>query len=278
MDELRSTGNRLFTIVLVALTCGFTPDVRVAGEDRSATIAVQPVALSEEANEFLRGLLLLLIPDEYVDDDDWGRQRRIQSGLNVKLDGIKLHTSRRWKNVNHGLWKRTEIHLHQPEQKFQLRVECIPQENEAASRYRLHAKARIRIHGRQQQWTNGVRIYSVSGDATADVTLKADVSLQRRFVDSEGTKRLRILPRVESFVFVVNGFRLQRVGHAKGAVVREFGRSLRSIINRIISHRNPKLVQKINRKIEKKPDRFEIPLGVFSLLIGPSEESSPDEN
>ena len=51
MDEFRRTGNRLFTIVLVALTYGFTPDVRVAGEDRSASTAVHPVALSEEANE-----------------------------------------------------------------------------------------------------------------------------------------------------------------------------------------------------------------------------------
>ncbi len=278
MDESRQTGKRLFAIVLIAVTCGHSPNVLVAADGRSASTAVQPVELSEEANEFFRGMLLLLIPEEYVDEDDWGSQRRVQSGLKVKLDGVKLHTSRRWKQVNHGLWKRTELRLHQPEEKFQLRIEFLPQENEDLSRYRLHATARIRIHGRQQRWANGVKLYSASGDATADVTLRSDITLQRSFVDSEGTKRLRILPQVDSLVFVVNGFRLQRVGHAKGAIVREFGRSLRSVINRLISHRNPRMVRKINQRIQKKPERFEIPLGILSLLVGSSEGTTPEEN
>lgn len=275
MDVSRQTRNHLFAIVLTAVTYGHSPNTLLAADNRPTSAAIQPVALSEEANEFLRGMLLLLIPEEYVDEDNWGRQRRIQSGLNIKLDEDKFHTSRRWKLVNHGLWKRTELRLHQPEEKFQLRIEFLPQSDGDVSRYRLHATARVRIHGRQQRWANGVKLYSASGDATADVTLKSDVTLQRSLVDREGTKRLRILPQVDSLVFVVNGFRLQRVGHAKGAAIREFGRSLRSIINRLISHKNPGMVRKINQKIQKKPERFEIPLGILSLLV--SQSGGPPE-
>jgi len=280
MADSQQTGCHPFTIIVMVIAIGLTPDARAAPittGTESAPATVQPVPLSEEANTFLRGMILLLMPSEYIDDDDWGSQRRIQSGLNVKLNGGKLHTSRRWKEVNHGVWKRTELRLHQPEEKFQIRVELVPQDDEAFSRYRVHATARVRIHGRQQRWTNGVKVYSASGDATADVTLKAEIALQRTFLDAEGTKRLRILPHVESFAFVVNGFRLRRVGHAKGAIIREFGRSLRSVINRIASRKNPKMVTKINHKIQKKPDRFEIPLGVFSLLVSPVEATTPEE-
>jgi hypothetical protein len=277
MADSRPTSSRLFAHVVIVVAVGFMMDVRGTAGMRSTTAISQPIALSEEANLFLRGMILLLVPSEYLDDDEWGRQRRIQSGLNVKLDGGKLHTSRRWKEVNHGVWKRTEVRLHQPEEKFQIQVEVIPQNDKALSRYRIHAAARVRVHGRQQRWSNGVKLYSASADATADVTFKAEIILQRSFVNAEGKRRLRILPHVESFLFTVNGIRLQRLGHAKGTVVREFGRSLRSTINRIISDRNPGLVAKINQKIQKKPDRFEIPLGVFSLLVGPTEEPTPVE-
>ncbi len=176
MSDSQQTGSRPFTIAVMMIGVAITLSVQTTASEPSSPAVLQPVPLSEEANSFVRGIILLLMPSEYVDDDDWGSQRRIQSGLNVKLDGVKLHTSRRWKEVNHGLWKRTELRLHQPEEKFQIRVDSVPQDDETISRYRLHATARVRIHGRQQQWSNGVKLYSVSGYATADVTLKTEAT------------------------------------------------------------------------------------------------------
>ena len=233
--------------------------------------AGQPVPMSPEATEFLRGTILFLIPETTVDEDDWGQTRRVQSGLNVKFDGLQVRTSRRWKEAKHGEWKRAVVTLLDPTKQLELQVETVPQEDASASLYRVHAKARIRVQGRQQRWNKGVKLYSISGEAIADVALSADIKLERSVITSDGSGRLRILPSVQAASIRLLGFRLQRVGHARGALVREFGRSLKSIVKRMVARKSNKLTAKINAKIQKKPERFEIPLGIFALLAGPTE-------
>ena len=62
-------------------------------------VKVEPseTPMSPQAVQFVRGMALMLLPETYSDDDDWGNQKRIQSGLNVRMDGLRLYTSRRWK-------------------------------------------------------------------------------------------------------------------------------------------------------------------------------------
>ena len=227
--------------------------------------------MSPEATEFLRGTILLLIPETTIDEDNWGRTKRIQSGLNVRLDGLQVRTSRRWKEAKHGEWKRAVVTLLDPTEQFELRVETVPQEDASTSLYRVHAKARIRVQGRQQRWNKGVKLYSISGDAIADVAMSADIKLKPTVITSDGSGRLRILPSIQAASIRLMGFRLQQVGHAKGALVREFGRSLKSMVKRMVARKSNKLTAKINAKIQKKPERFEIPLGIFALLAGPTE-------
>lgn len=234
--------------------------------------AGEPIALSPDAAEFLRATILMLVPHSVVDEDDWGQTKRIQSGLNVRLDGVQLRTSRRWKDVRHGEWKRVEVTLLDPAERFELQVEIIPQEDSSVSLYRVLAKVRIGIKGRQQRWANGVKLYSMSGEAIADLAVSADVELQRKVVSPDGKGRFRVLPSIKSASIRLNGFRLQRVGDTEGAVVREFGRSLRTVARRLVSHKSRKLAAKLNSKIQKKPERFEIPLGVFAVLVVPQEE------
>jgi hypothetical protein len=233
---------------------------------------LQPVPLTDDAAALLRGMIMLLIPETYTDDNDWGTTQRIQSGLNLRLDGARLRTSRRWKDINHGTWKRAEIQLLDPQEKFDLQVALLPTDDRNSTRYAVGASARLKVRGRQQDWINGVRLYSVTGDATADVLLRAVITIKRSIVSGETNNRiLRILPHIESVSLYIVGFRLNRVGHAKGAIVREFGRSLKGTLNQALSRNRDKMASKINAKIAKKPERFGIPLGVFSLLTGDIE-------
>ena len=269
---MRVSKSTVRTIVVVAALMLACWSSLIATVEKQSFPARQPIKLSPEATEFLRATILLLVPHSVVDEDDWGRTKRIQSGLNVRLDGAQLRTSRRWKDANHGKWKWAEITLLDPAERFELQVGIIPQEDATVTVYRVQAKARVQIEGRQQRWVNGVKVYSVSGEAIADVSFSADVDLQRSVVKSEGSGRLRILPSIKSASVRLNGFRLQRVGHSKGAVVREFGRSLNSVARRLVAHQRHEIAAKLNSKIQKEPERFEIPLGVFAVLAGPSRE------
>ncbi|MEO2031914.1 MAG: hypothetical protein ABGZ35_07495, partial [Planctomycetaceae bacterium] len=162
-------------IALLVATWGLSLSSLVAAPCETETPRVgEPMALSAEAAEFLRATTLLLVPHSVVDEDDWGQTRRIQSGLNVRLDGVQLRTSRRWKNVKHGEWKRVEVTMLDPAERFELQVEIIPQDDPVASLYRVRAKVRVGIKGRQQRWANGVKLYSISGEAIADGAVSAD--------------------------------------------------------------------------------------------------------
>ena len=259
-----------FTILLAKLVLDLSSLIAASPVPASRPVG-EPIALSPEAAEFLRATILMLLPHSVVDEDDWGQTKRIQSGLNVRLDGVQLRTSRRWKDVRHGDWKRVEVTLLNPAEHFELQVEIIPQEDSSVSLYRVLARFRVGIKGRQQRWTNGVKLYSLSGEGIADLAIYSEVELKRKVVSPDGNGRLRVLPTIKSASIRLNGFRLQRVGGASGTVIREFGRSLRTIASRLVSRKSRKLAGKLNSKIQKKPERFEIPLGMFAVLAVPQD-------
>ena len=263
------TSRRMLTLLLCLLM--LSSYAGVSAED--AGVPTRPVPLSADATEFLRATILLLAPRTTVDEDGWGRKKRIQSGLNIRLDGLQLRTSRRWKEVNHGTWNRVEVLLEDPGQRFTLQVEIVPQKDSALSMHRIHAGGRVRLRARQQRWQNGIKLYSASAEGLADVAMTADVRLQEEVVSHDDTSRLRVLPHIESAAVRLTGFQIRRVGHAKGSLVRESSRTFESLARRLVARESDKLATRLNEKIRKKPERFEIPLGIFALLAGTPAET-----
>ena len=233
------------------------------------------VPLTPSATETLRSMILLLIPEKVMEDDDWGNTTRIQSGVNVRFDDGRLRTSRRWKNVNHGLWQRAEISLIEPERNFELSVSLLPPSDAGHRRYAVHASTPLFIYGRHQQWNLGLRLYSVSAKATARLTLDGIVELRNEVVSDDSGTKFRMLPYVEDADIELSGFQLHSVSHMKGGVVREFGRALRDLVERQVDRREDKLVDRINRKIEDKSDRFELSLGLLNSLAGSQLRQQP---
>lgn len=228
--------------------------------------------LAPAAQQLLQGMALLLLPQTYTDDDDWGTTRKIQSGLNVDLDGLKVQTSRRWKHVNHGRWRRIDATLVSPADHFKMTVRLLPRLEAGVPRYQIDARLRLRATGRQQQWLLGTKVYSISADAVADLALQADVHLAGSLHNSDDGRRLRILPVVERTELSVQGLNIRRISHWKGGPVREFGHVMDGMVRAAARRKSAKLTQKINSKIAGKPERFEIPAGLFSLFAGSPAE------
>ena len=127
--------------------------------------------LPEEGQHFIRSVALILLPQKFDDEDGWGDEKRIQSGLNVDFDGGKLKTSRRWNMVNHGTWLRGSGELVDPVNTFTLRAIQLPDPDEETQRYEIHTSAKLQVNGRQQQWNYGVMLWSISADAGVDLSL-----------------------------------------------------------------------------------------------------------
>lgn len=270
----RDTGRRTvqlwpvfaFGSVLVLLLTAGMPVINADDVTPTTSGATEPKPLSPEATQFVRGMALLLLPTTYSDDDDWDLKRRVQSGLNVKLDGLKVHTSRRWKDVNHGTWRRVDASLVDPAEHFRLAISLLPRHEKGVPRYRVHAAMRLRATGRQQQWTRGAKLYSLSGDVVADVEFNADLHFKTHVTNTDDGSKLRVLPHIENADARLVGFSLRRVSHVKGGAVREFGHGIEAIIKRAIRKKGDRLAAKINSKVEKKPERFEIPAGILAVF------------
>ncbi|MEZ6125489.1 MAG: hypothetical protein R3C49_20265 [Planctomycetaceae bacterium] len=233
-------------------------------------IVLQPdeTPLSPEVTQFIKGMALLLLPDTYSDDNDWGHQKKVQSGLNVGLDGFRIDTSRRWKEVNHGLWQRVDAELADPEQHLQLAISVLPRTDDGDHRYRVRSRLRLRATVRQQRWTLGAKLYSVGADIVADVSMEADVRFTSELISQDGSGRLRVLPHVETTQARLDGFSLRNIGQLKGAPARELGNLCEPIVRSAVKRSNDKLPSKINAKIQKKPERFEIPAPILGLIGG----------
>ena len=224
-----------------------------------------PNPLPLAAQQLLRGMALMLLPEGYSDDDEWNLHKRVQSGLNVDFKNGELKTSRRWKDVRHGLWKRVDAKFVDPAKNLRLEIDALPAGKAGVPRYRIRSEILVHAVARMQQWTLGARIYGLSAHVTAGLELATDFHFRSYLADNG---KLRVLPHIERATLRLKDFQLRRVSHAKGPGVRETGRMISGLLKRVVERKGQTLAARINRKVAKKPERFEIPGGfLFGLGI-----------
>jgi hypothetical protein len=218
--------------------------------------------LPEEGQQFIRSVALILLPQKFDDEDGWGDEKRIQSGLNVDFDGGKLKTSRRWNMLNHGTWLRGSGELVDPVNTFTLRAIQLPDPDEGTQRYEIHTSAKLQVNGRQQQWNYGVMLWSISADAVVDLSLHAVLDVKSEVVTTDKGARLRFVPSVTQATAKMENFRLQRISHLKGTVVQAHGEVIEELIQMRLRRENKDLPARVNKAIQKKADRLEIPFDI----------------
>ena len=242
--------------------------------DHDVRAATERLEIPREGIDFIRGVALLLIPQEFEDDDGWGDETKIQSGLNMRFDDGQLKTSRRWKHVNHGNWQQASGHLVKPEETFQLRAARLAEPEQGTQQYDINVSARLRVTGRQQQWSYGVMLWSISAEAVADVKLHLVVDVKSEIVETEKGTRLRFSPKVCQAEAELADYSLRRISHLKGKPVQEFGDLFKNLIQKRVARENQKLAMRINTALEEKPDRLEIPFEIADWFQIPQENAA----
>ncbi len=214
---------------------------------------------SREAVEFVRGVVLLLLPHRFEDENGWGDEKRIQSGLHMKMDGLEVRTKRKWNMVNHGSWTRASGFLIDPENTLKLDLRNSPTTADGISRYEILVTARIFGTAQQQQWNHGVRLWSISADAEADLRFDCRFEVRQSVTSDNGATKLRFEPKVTSAEVHLDRFRLKRISHMKGSAIREAGSWFEGLIRSRIRRENGRIAEKINEKLAENSDRFELP-------------------
>lgn len=265
----------MLTLMLIA-TClqddsGSTP-VRKPAADAPA---VRSLELSDPAQKFIQDIALIAIPAEFHDDKKWGNTVRVQSGLDVRLDGARVRTNRRWKDVKHGLWQKYHVQLIDPERRLNLRIANVVKSPGKPYQFDVVCSARLRTEARWQDWQLGIPVLRISAESVADVTLKARCELAVEFDHTTFPPAVQLRPTVRSADVRLGKFQVRRVSHMKGRVAEQLSGSIKAVLRRELARRRERLPTKINKKLQRKEDELRVSFGDW--LSFSSDKQVPSE-
>jgi hypothetical protein len=197
------------------------------------------------------------IPLEYDKQKDWGATTDIPVGLRTEGSGLKLRIKKRERAVNHGVWKHYTLRLVDPQQNLHVQLVELRPLTIGRVAFRLQLDAKIDAWARAKVYQYGVHLIALEMEADMRVraTIDGEVGIEPRQHADGGGHALAVVPVVTAAQLQIDEFHLRRVSNADGPIVRELGDGVRKLVEDELN--GPKLVEKLNRAIEKKRDRLE---------------------
>ena len=248
--------NRSLPIFAAVLCVGFVGEIAPA---RSADPHAA-FSSSKRMEEIITAIVRESIPHQYEDTRKWGGQKEVWAGLKIERDGLRIKTKRRKKLVNDGTWKRYWARLKNPNQSFRIRAENVRSLPSGRVGLTLVIDAEITAFGRVSEWVRDVQLYSFSVDADAVVQLRIDCDLGTKLDIKKLPPDVLLDPVVTDARLRLIRFELLRISELKGPLVRELGDGMRKVIEEKVAEKRHKIVQKINRQIDKKRDSLRLSL------------------
>jgi hypothetical protein len=242
--------------LLAALASWPLFSARLGAAEEGADSAV-PFTPPDEFQELVTSVVREQLPDKYEKSKNWGQTKRVWAGVKLELDGLRLETRRRYREVNDGPWQKYRIDVIQPEKHFHIELANIRQaDNKVLGNIAVDAK--LHVFGRHSQWESGVQLFSVSADATARVRLKAALEVATRIDATKVPPDLLFSPRVTSADLAIVDFELERVSDLHGPLVESLSSTVREVLEDKLAEKRQKLVEKINKSLAKRQDKFRL--------------------
>jgi hypothetical protein len=237
-----------------------------SGSQRQWQLAELPPAMQSLLTE----LLIDHLPHQYQDDRHWGKKKRVIDGWELERDGLKIETRRRWKEVNHGTWRRYRIRLVDPANTVRLRVHDLAEVAPGTLGFRAEVRSPIRGTARLSRWRWGVQVISVSAEAEARVRMRLAGELSTRLDPVHIPPDIVLIPRVTGLDIDVTDLRLHRISKLDGPLVDELGDGLEQLLEHTWEQQQERSLDRINRRFADQPQglRFSLhdvllrPLGI----------------
>jgi hypothetical protein len=224
---------------------GSKQDSSVGGSDASPMLS-----------GFIEQIVRDQLQDEYVDDDDWGKTRRVTIGHKITGKPFRWELEPRKKVVNDGLWEKYAVRLVDPNEHLDVRVTRLELQGGKIV-FALSLSARLAGDARLERWRQGVKMLNAHIEATAqvDVDLAGEVAL--RLTTGNGTlPAVAIEPAITEIDIQLKKFKLKRVSKLDGGLAHELGDSLKDTIQQELNRREPKVVAKLNKSIDKRKSQL----------------------
>jgi hypothetical protein len=194
------------------------------------------------------------IPLEYDKQKDWGATTEIPLGLRTEGKGFKTRLKTRKRAVNHGVWKHYRLRLIEPEQNLTIQLAELRPVAAGRVAFTLQVGAKLDAWARAKVYEYGVHLIALEmeSDLRVRMELRGELGIELRNGD-DGTC-FAVTPVINEANLAIDELNLRRVSNAHGPIVHELGDGVRSLVEDELN--GPKLVEKLNRAIEKKRDRL----------------------
>jgi hypothetical protein len=210
----------------------------------------------------LRDLSREVVPDDFEEREDWGRQVKVFSGFDVRGRPPDLRISRRTKLVNHGVWRRFRVQFIHPERRLHLEVRHVRFEPGSGVTFQVVCSARIRCTAQAVVWNYGVKGLSSSLQSDATVRLVADARVTAQDEAKPGSLFSLVVfrPEVTELKLRLADLDVRRVGLIGGEAADELGDASKRTIERLLERQEPKLRRTIAKKIDEEDLKLRLPV------------------
>ncbi len=227
-------------------------------------VAALPVSESQAraSIQWLASLALEKMPRTLDGDKDWGKTKKVWAGVRVRRDGFKLKTHRRFRELEQGRWIKYEVTFPDPKAGNAPAVtvhSVLPSIDAVTGQQRWKIDSSVvtpmKFTARIQRWNLGVKLFSMTITGEMRVRLASSASVGFLSDYGEIPPALVIDPRIDQAQLVLERFEVDRVSHIGGDAAEQWGELMEEIlVDRFVKKQNERLVDKMNRSIEKERD------------------------
>jgi hypothetical protein len=251
------------------------PPPAAAGNSSAGLDAPDGFTPSAEFQEWITRVAREQLPHEYEKKKNWGHQAKTFDGLSVRIEDGRLETRRKFKQANDGSWQMYRVTFKDPEEKFDVKIANIRELPSGKVGIDITVIASLQVFGRQSLWERGVQLFSISAEADARVKLWAQAEVATQMDLAKFPPDIVLDPEITAAKFDIPDFRMRRIGHAAGPVVRSLSHTTREFLEEKLAEDNAKLVAKLNRAIAKQEKKLKLSVAdvmqsKWSGLVGPN--------
>lgn len=223
-----------------------------------------PTLSGEEAKETIQWAVYLIqanLPPSYSGKKNWDAKKRVYAGIDIKNDGLKLRTHRKYREVRHGKWLRYTIDLKNPTDPRFLKIEVLRAESNQPGRLslKLQIDTHVDVESQQQRWNYGLQLYSVTVEAQAKLRMTIDADIGFGFDYSRIPPDILFDPVVKAADIQLVDLEVDKIGILGSDIAEEIGDLAERVLrDEYLPRQRDQLANKLNHQVNRRRDKLRI--------------------
>ena len=287
-------------LIAAAVACGWSRPL--SGDDLGSPLTVSPEQ-AKVAFQWLASTAVTHLPREFDGEKGWGETKRVWAGVKVGLEGARVTTHRRYRDLRHGRWVRYHLETASPNRStpnrgtpnpaplgvyrsdgesglsirrdLDVAIDGVEQRPDGSWRVDATVTAPLEYQTRVERWNLGVQWYSirVEGELEARAKLTADVAFYADY--GEIPPALVVAPRIEQARLKLDRLEVHRVSKLGRDIAENLDDVTRVLLREVwLKKENDRLADRINAKIDRRRDSLRFSLA--ELLRNSAPAAGPD--